>query len=306
MIYQYFAHGLRLTSEIELQDFDVAISHSDAKPDLVIKLGTVPLADDRKRDSWINISSDGRFATLEVDGCANFMVVDGCSITVEPFADRPQFGSARLRAYLLGRVFGVALYQRGMTPLHGSAVRVGGGAVVFVGDRGAGKSTLCYHFMQCGYGLLADDVTCYSVTDDAIAVMPGIRRNKLWQDTLSWYGVECDQLEPVEEQTGKFHVYHHLPEIGTDAIPLRAIIALEPFGAGCDPHLVPTTAVEALQLLYAQNYEAWLINYLGLSQRFLDCGTRIVSRVPVMRMVRPRSLDALDATVSLISSSDMF
>ena len=64
MIYQYFAHGLRLTSEIELQDFDVAISHSDAKPDLVIKLGTVPLADDRKRDSWINISSDGRFATL--------------------------------------------------------------------------------------------------------------------------------------------------------------------------------------------------------------------------------------------------
>jgi hypothetical protein len=299
-MHHYYAHGLRLASQIEVRDFEVAEIDSTGRADLTISLGHVPLDSERNSDNWIHLSADRRSITLEVEGCANFQVSDGASITVDKFENHPSFGESRLRAYLLGRVLGAALYQRNMTPLHGSAVRIGKGAIVFVGERGAGKSTLCYHFKKCGYHLFADDVTCYSVADNAATIVPGIRRNKLWRDTLHWYQIETSGLEPVEEQSGKFHIYHRLDPLGSSPVPLHAVIELAPFGTETNPRLSTVPALEAIQLLHTHNYLPELIPALGLNQMFLDCAVQIVFRVPVMRLHRPRSLAALDETIRMI------
>ncbi|NBC85561.1 MAG: hypothetical protein GVY25_05150, partial [Bacteroidetes bacterium] len=50
----------------------------------------------------------------------------------------PDVAEGTLRAPLLGVVLGTLLHQRGLHTLHASAVVVDGGAVAFVGEKGAG------------------------------------------------------------------------------------------------------------------------------------------------------------------------
>ena len=89
------------------------------------------------------------------------------------------------RLFLLGSVMGGLLHQRGILALHASAVEVDGGAVLFTGPSGIGKSSLAGGFQQKGYPLLADDVCGIKVSDGEKAqVMPGFPWLKLWGDTL--------------------------------------------------------------------------------------------------------------------------
>src|SRR4029077_15660724 len=58
--------------------------------------------------------------------------------------------------YLLGQVLSFALVKQGLDSLHSSAVVVGGSGIGFLGDSGAGNSTLVASFLQAYYKLLTD------------------------------------------------------------------------------------------------------------------------------------------------------
>jgi hypothetical protein len=72
-------------------------------------------------------------------------------------------------AFLLS-VLPMALPLFEVEPLHGSAVRVDRGAVVLLGPRGAGKSSIASAMESLGFGLLADDC---SAIDDELRLWPG-------------------------------------------------------------------------------------------------------------------------------------
>jgi hypothetical protein len=67
---------------------------------------------------------------------------------------------SEFQAYLLGSALAVACHQRGIIPLHCSAVDVRDGCVLFMGPSGAGKSTLAALPRERGHHVIADDV-CY-------------------------------------------------------------------------------------------------------------------------------------------------
>ncbi len=69
----------------------------------------------------------------------------------------PSSDHDEVRAYLLGAVFGALCHQRGITPLHASAIDVADGCVAFVGASGAGKSTLVAALARRGHQIIADD-----------------------------------------------------------------------------------------------------------------------------------------------------
>src|SRR5947208_1504176 len=92
---------------------------------------------------------------LDVPGVARYSVEEGKRIVIEPLsASSPE----RVRLFLLGSAMGALLYQRGLFPLHGSAVETPFGVMIFVGAQGSGKSTLAAEFHRQGYRLLSDDV----------------------------------------------------------------------------------------------------------------------------------------------------
>ena len=55
-----------------------------------------------------------------LDGVGRFWVKDGCRVVIE---SDPGISESELRVFLLGTVLGVLCHQRGLLPIHASAVR---------------------------------------------------------------------------------------------------------------------------------------------------------------------------------------
>jgi hypothetical protein len=102
-------------------------------------LGPVPQAlDDAKKKGVLYQISPDRFL-LGLGKIARYLVSEGREIVIERV---PGGSDDAVRVFLFGSVFGALLHQRGVLPLHGSAVMPSRGATIFAGPSGSGKSML--------------------------------------------------------------------------------------------------------------------------------------------------------------------
>src|SRR5262249_25332773 len=69
---------------------------------------------------------------------------------------------------------------RGVEPIHATVAVVGGKAVGFLGDCGAGKSTLGAAFLAMGYPILTDDLLALERSRAGYTGHPGMSRLKLF------------------------------------------------------------------------------------------------------------------------------
>jgi hypothetical protein len=126
----------------------------------------------------------GRFR-LDVAGVARYSVEDGRRIEIDPL---PESQAEKIRLFLMGSAIGALLYQRGLFPLHGSAVETRWGAMIFVGFQGAGKSTLAAEFYRRGYRLLSDDVCAIDKSPLGPRVLPALPQLRLCADAYERMG----------------------------------------------------------------------------------------------------------------------
>ncbi len=138
-----------------------------------------------------------------------------------------------ITAFLLGRMLAFVLHLRGYVCLHASAVAVEGGAVLFAGFPGMGKSTTAAAFAERGYPILSDDVSAIRrEPNGTIAVMPGVPRVCLLPDSLEFlFGAVSSERFPLLEPAGSKRLVRLDGSPGkfqTDPRPLEAIYLLEP------------------------------------------------------------------------------
>jgi hypothetical protein len=158
---RYALYGLLLDSEMECPKL-VPAEAPDAEPDDRIRLGPMPQAlDDAKKKGVLYQISPDRFL-LGLGKIARYLVSEGREIVIERV---PGGSDDAVRVFLFGSVFGALLHQRGVLPLHGSAVMPSRGATIFAGPSNSGKSALAAAFHRRGYDVLADDVC--AITFDA-------------------------------------------------------------------------------------------------------------------------------------------
>ena len=115
---------------------------------------------------------------LRIAGIARYLVTEGRKFVVDPDANALPLD---VRAYLLGAIFVVLCQQRGLLPLHASAIAGKSGVVAFLANSGHGKSTLAAHLAQRGFRVLADDVCLIDATQPAAMVIPTAPWLKLWR-----------------------------------------------------------------------------------------------------------------------------
>lgn len=218
--------GWRVATALPLPDL-IPWTGDDRAPDLVVDLGPVPerLPDLTVDRPLLQIAGDGtcRFA---MPGVAAYLIDPaGTRVTIDPALP---LDASDIRVFLLGTVFAVLCYRRGLLPLHASCVRIGNAAVALAGPSGIGKSTLAAAFVRRGHALLADDVT---VVDAAAAsgawVRPAFPRLKLWRDAVERMGVPVDNLEPVRLGLAKFNL-SFVDHFHAEPLPLRAVVHLQP------------------------------------------------------------------------------
>lgn len=269
----YALCGWRVASALPLPDLH-PWTGDDREPDLTIGLGPVPerLADVIVDRPLLQVAADGlcRFAVPDV---ATYLVAaDGRWVTLDPLME---CSAPDIRVFLLGTVFGILCYRRGLVPLHASCVRVGDGAVVLAGQSGVGKSTLAAAFVRHGHAVLADDVTVVDVlAPGGPRVLPAFPRLNLWHDAMARMGFPADGLERSRPDLEKFHV-----PVGdafcAQPLALSAVFHLDPDVVRDGRILRRLHGPEAVARVGQDLYRRAMMVRFGLAERMLPATVKL-------------------------------
>ncbi|MCW9132437.1 aldolase [Bacillus paramycoides] len=292
----YKAFGLNLLSEIILPELPQINKQSD-KPDVVITI-------DDLSELWLEIAGQpnqflvrDNLVMFQLSNLATFAIRDGNRISVSPMngADEDE-----IRLYILGTCMGTILMQRKILPLHGSAVAINGKAYAFVGDSGAGKSTLATAFLSKGYQLLSDDVIAVSLSNDGHVpfVFSAYPQQKLWQETLTAFGMKASQYCSLFERETKYAVPVN-SQFSTETLPLAGVFELvKTEREGID--IYPIQRLERLHTLFRHSYRNFLIPRLGLMDWHFSTSTMIIEQIDIFRLRRPTGKFTAHQLVSLV------
>ncbi|MBT2736759.1 aldolase [Bacillus sp. ISL-7] len=291
----YKAFGFSVRSKISLPELLIEDFCGDS---VDIEIGFKDLS-----DLWLELSnSQGRFVMNEalvmfkVLNTAIFLIEEGRRITISPLNE---YKEDEIRLYVLGSCMGAILMQRGILPLHGSAIAINGKAYAIIGDSGAGKSTLASAFLHKGYQLLTDDVIGVTFTkENEPMVIPSYPQQKLWQKSLDEFGIDNRDFRPIYQRETKF------------AIPIRNKFSPTPLPLAGIFELVLTEKEEIelkqidglarLQTLLIHTYRNSLIQNLGLSNWHFTNSTKIINQIKMYQLRRPLNTFTANELASLI------
>jgi hypothetical protein len=321
----YLIYGLRVESALALAGAGPPVS--GGTPDAVVR----PAAVDGRPASLpvrgARFAPAGGGVGLAWPGVGAFAVRGGAEVLVDA---APGADGGALETCLLGPVLATLLHQRGHLVLHASAVAIGGAAVGFAGESGAGKSTTAAALHARGHPLVTDDLLVLLPGGDGeVLAAPGLPRLRLRGDAAALVGPGprgpgAAGVAPARPARPGPAGRPGLPGDGEPAGPRRAgadgagdkrpwpartvdagrplplgrLYALRPGPAVAAPALRPP---EALLALLRESYCAPLLDRAGREAHFLACA-RVAARVPVHALARPGTLAALGAVADLVEA----
>lgn len=282
-MYFYTAYDLTLQSEFAIPELTpVRPGAEAATPVRLAILGDRPAAP---------IGSDASY-WIDTPG-GKFLIVDGREILIQPAAG---VSDVMLRTHLLGPVLAALLRLRGLLVLHASGITVGGGALLFMGDAGWGKSTLAQVFCADGGKLIADDVNAIQVRTDRLTVLPGYPQLKLWPDAATALHAAPPAASVHDEPTAK--QYHRPPLFSHQALPLSHIYVLGPVSSA---HAIQRlSGPEAFLALVRFSRYAAIPGRPDLAALHCRQCAQVASTTPVSLIHRQRSLAHLRELAGLI------
>jgi hypothetical protein len=271
----YWAYGLSIHTDLVCPELPPH-PHPAGDPDVTIRvLGREAAALRPLLDRRYDVQP-GHFR-LDVPGVARYSVEDGRHILIEPMADSTP---EKIRLFLLGSTMGALLYQRGLYPLHGSAVETPWGAMIFVGAQGAGKSTLAAEFHRQGYRLLSDDVCAVERSNEGLRILPALAQIRLCADAYQRLGTpEGSHLDVDKYVVPMGERYCPAP------VPLRAIHVLADHGA---PRFERLRGLAKVQCLLENLYRPFYLKGQSTQSEVSRMAGIIAQHASVFRVSRRR------------------
>lgn len=220
----------------------------------------------------------------------------------------PDAVEAVVANYFAQAWLGQALRLAGRLVLHGDAVAVHGGALAWLGNKGAGKSTLAAAFVAAGYPLLTDDQIVIWPQADGVGIAPGIMRLHLWPESLPVMGSAQD----IERFDQPFAIFPKgfLAVTPPDTLPapravtpLRAIYILQPRRPDLTTPLIETPSAGAgFDRLYTHCLARRIMPLTADERRseFQAVG-ELYRRVPVRLLTLPNDLARLPDVVQRLA-----
>jgi hypothetical protein len=268
--------------------FPLAIPDDSGKPHQVdVSLGPVPLALDEARLRGPRFQAcQGRFLYYPEPGC-RILVLDGVKVSV---AIAEPFSTELLPGYFEQAILAALLHQRGLLPLHASAVRVDGKAQLFLGKSRAGKSSAAALLTLDGYDPICDDVCAVEAPTIGYASVSGASGYLKIPAELSDQFSSYDLQRLVEPDRERFRV--HLGSAGLGATPIEHLTVLEAsldgqFEWSC---LAPQ---EALEELVKHTYRPRLVRGLGVRSTHWKQCCQLAASAQVHKLIYPCGLEGL-------------
>jgi len=289
--HHYRAFGMRLRAPFLCPE----LTPDEGPAEVTIRDGEVPAALEGAQARGVRFEATADRFLLRVDGIARYLAVGGREVIL---AREPGASDEDVRLFLLGSVFGALLHQRGLLPLHGSAIEVAGGAVAFVGPSGVGKSTIAAALARRGYRVMADDVTPVSLEGGAPTVLPGYPQLKIWADSAEKLGERTEELRRVRTQLEKYglpvgELYCATP------VPLRRVYVLSTTNTR-ELSVVELKGMEKVTALLGNTYRlSFLGEGPGRAPNFEHCAA-VAERAVVSRVTRPEHPFLLEELAELL------
>lgn len=296
-MYLYQAYGLTIHSEFALPEL---VPSTTDPIDVSIRFGRV----DRSRMTANRLGTYLYVTPQDVsffwEGVGGILVRDGKEVILDPLSGVEE---RLLRLPILGIVFSVILHQRGFLVLHASAVEVNGGAAIFLGGRGWGKSTLAATLYGRGHRPISDDLVAIDLSGTMPFVIPGFPQFKLLPDAAAMaLGDDPDTLPRLAYGYEK-RSRRVVDRFSAEPLPLRGIYQL---ALGPMPALKPLGVKDATIQLIGNSYIArgtqQLLQQYGGVRHLQQCATTIAT-VPIYRLERPQSLDIVPKIADLVEAN---
>ena len=283
--HEYGLFGLRFRSEVAIPELR-GCAPDPASPVVLIRRLRLPATSEGGRALGGRAILTKGEAMLVVPSVARFRVTGGHEIAVDIDEGASQ---ATVNYHLLGLVMGVLFLQRGLVPVHASAIVVDGACVAFVGTRGAGKSTLAAHLHRCGYMLACDDACVVDLGRHGRPIVwLGLPRLKLRHDALAALGhsvADARSIDDVEK-------YYLETRVGERAKPLP-LGRIYDIGAG-DGEPVRLAGPAAFRCLFRHSHGRSLLRGMELVESHAEKCAMILSHAPVFATRLRRGFDCLD------------
>lgn len=314
----YRVYGLVIFADFPIPGLE-STSGLSQPPDVTVQIGERPdwaegalrlpsecyhqiAAEQDTADPSFQVNALGAMQFFElVYGDGTRFLVDGAGTKIWG-TWKPPLVLEDLATYLLGPVMGFVLRRRGVTPLHASAVSIGGRAVALSGTALAGKSTTAAALALRGVPVLCEDIAALKEGPRGFFVEPGYPRVCVWPDAaekLLGQGETLPRLTPNWEKC-------FLPLDGTrgkfesEPRPLSLIYMLaERSEESNAPRVEKLSAQNALVELVQNTYMNWLLDRRQRASEF-DLLGRLVERVPVRRIVPHRDASRLGEICELL------
>jgi hypothetical protein len=186
----YRAYGLIVASDVALPELQPA---EPAAPDILIAIGMIDMPKPSAETATIfRFEPDRQYLAWHAVGA--FLISGSNRIDIEP---APGVDDALLAFPLLGPVMALLLHQRGLLVLHASAIAVAGRGAIFMGDKGAGKSTTASALIRAGHDLLTDDVVAMDLANPvAPMIVAGFPQIKLAADAAAAISLGQAEVRP--------------------------------------------------------------------------------------------------------------
>ena len=294
--YVYEYGPFNITSEILIPELAGLAGSAHLK--VSIRMGNVPadIAGGVAYGRECRVS--GTEYLLHIPNVGGFLVRNGNSVLVEIAANAP---APDVSTYLLGSIFGALCHQNGMLPLHASSVRSSAGVTAFLGDSGAGKSTMAACLQDRGYGIVSDDICVLdgAAATNEMCVIPVAGWLKLWRASLNHLGETPNEKDRVYSEDDKYRFY--LETHSGDRPRLTNLVFLtKALEAGGEPRLDALTTSETLAGMMQLTYLGYITELTGSHARAFQQCARVLAGAKGYRLVVPWGFEAMGRVLDLL------
>jgi hypothetical protein len=220
---------------------------------------------------------------IRIKDIADFEIKAGRQICVWPAAETT---NKDIEIFLFGPAWATLCHQRGMLPLHASAILTGKGITAIAGHSGSGKSTAAAVLNSLGYELIADDILAVSFNQHSIpGAWPYLRRLKLRCDPI--LQLAFTPTETVSDTLDKEKYFVRPKRTGENKWNrLERLYLIDNNLTASQPQVEEVTGADAVRALVDQTYH---FNFIQGTRRFADhlafC-TQLASKIPIYRLRR--------------------
>lgn len=279
----------------------------------VANIGSASLPDcpPVERDYVVSEEDEGTLL-LQREGAISFLTCVGtCRFRIDPvlrtvtiFDVSPNALDADLSHFLHDHVAPRILADHGHLVLHCSAVDMGGAIALFVGQTGAGKSTLGASLDRSGFALLGDDaVIIEKVADGSHVGEPVYSSLRLFPEAIAALIGDNVETAIMAGYSDKRHVkLQNLAERSGTCLPVAGVFFLDGDSDAASCHISPVNPARACITLVGQSFSMDPTEPACGARRLAACAA-LAEQLPAFGLSYPRSFDRLPEVHELIRNA---